>query len=501
MAIRDSVDDLNFPDELVRAAERGLAAMGDYQKRDVAQDSCDDSTPSIDILARSNHRLREQQTENFKKKIAEKNKELLRLDYEILRLQLELNKGASAIRSLVKTRLEMQKEVDANHVWISSARLLPVDVIILIIEYAIARGPYRYSSPKELSQVCSSWRKAALTCTSLWNELEIYSMPFDCYRVNKVHRYPSVKSHINTWFSRSTPTASLSFYINLIFDEVDSHFGKSLTEGILPFADRVSKIEITFNGSHARDVWESRGLELLAPFLTLPPGTFPRLNELKFLDYVSRQFLHRPAEEIIPKITVFDQSPLRHFTLRPQYWLKVDAHPMDTVVVPVGEPITFSSLTDWKLNICTYPQREIMEDVLSKIRLPGVETLALVADTLDRTSALPFDALFPFLSDIDFVYPPLRRLVLSHWDIAPIQLMDLLISCSLLEELSLYLPSIEPQLIMETLSIRSLTHLVSFAFAFTAPGRGQIEPIEENEELKVVLTPVTGPVIYHISTI
>ncbi|KAG6838969.1 hypothetical protein H0H93_006186, partial [Arthromyces matolae] len=89
--------DLNFPDELVRAAEGRLAAMGDHKKRDVAQDSRGDNTPNIDILARSNHRLREQQTDYFRNEIKEKNKELLQVDYKILQLQLEVNKGASAI--------------------------------------------------------------------------------------------------------------------------------------------------------------------------------------------------------------------------------------------------------------------------------------------------------------------------------------------------------------------------------------------------------------------
>ncbi|KAG6823048.1 hypothetical protein H0H93_004331, partial [Arthromyces matolae] len=105
----------------------------------IPKDPGSDATPSIDVLERSNQRLMEQQTEHFKSKIKEKNKELLHVDYKILRLQLELNKCASEIRSLVGTRLDMQKEVDSNHIWISSARLLPVDIIILILQYAIVR--------------------------------------------------------------------------------------------------------------------------------------------------------------------------------------------------------------------------------------------------------------------------------------------------------------------------------------------------------------------------
>ncbi|KAG6848013.1 hypothetical protein H0H93_004191 [Arthromyces matolae] len=526
------VDDLNFPDELVRAAEGRLAAMGDHNKRDVAQDSCGDNTPNIDILARSNHRLREQQTDHFRKKIKEKNKELLQVDYKILRLQLEVNKGASAIRSLVKTRLEMQKEVDSNHLWISSARLLPVDVIILIIQYVIATGFY-LATPMKLSHVCSSWRKAALTCTSLWNELKIKSMPTDGYRVHEVHRNPSIRWLINTWFGRSTPMAPLSFHLSLNFEEANSDVGKSVAEGILPFADRVSKIYLSFDASYARDVWDSRGLEIMAPFLTLPSGTFPRLKELKLSDYVPRRFKDRPAEEVIPKITVFDQSPLLHLSLCPQYWLfragsptlflpwsgithlligeaiplsafvviilqcrelqqviasKVDANPMDAVVVPVGEPITFSSLTDWELNICTHPQREIMENVLHKIRLPVVETLSLVSNSPYTISALPFEALIPVVTELEtFIYPPLRRLLLSCWNIALIDLVDLLNACPVLEELSLYLASLDPVLILESLSDIKLSHLVSFEFAFKAPGQGEVEPVDKNEELKAVL--------------
>ncbi|KAG6808036.1 hypothetical protein H0H93_000681, partial [Arthromyces matolae] len=158
------------------------------------------------------------------------------------------------------------------------------------------------------------------------------------------------------------------------------------------------------------------------------------------------------------------------------------------VVIPVDEPVVFSNLRDWKLNISGCLPREIAENLLAMIQLPVVETLSLVADSHYSTSAFPFEALLPLVTELGtFIYPPLRRLLLTYWDINLVQLVDLLNACPFLEELSLYLAAIEPRLILETISSITLSHLVSFAFAFKAPGHGQIQPIDKNEELQVIL--------------
>ncbi|KAG6815620.1 hypothetical protein H0H93_009325, partial [Arthromyces matolae] len=475
---------LKFTDGLVDAAERLLATVEDANNdMPVVQDLSGDELYDVGVLTASNQRLKEEQMQHFKSNIEQKNTELLQIDYNILRLQLQLNKCATAIRSLVQTRFEKQKEADSNHIWTSSARLLPLDVIIAILQYARETG-MRSSSPMKLAHICSSWRKAALICSSLWTELNIDCIPTESPRslilddsppgsprVVTPRPQPNVKWFITTWFSRATPTVPLLFSLSLHFEALDPEFGRGLAEGILPFAHRISKLNVEFNGSWLQDYWDSQGLEVLKPFLTLPGGTFPLLNDLEWRDNVRRQFDKRPADEVIPQITVFDRSPLRHLRLRPKPWLfnrtrililpwqnlthlkieqtitthgfvdiifqcqdlqqvhfeDVFSYAMDDpVVIPVERPVIFTNLTDWKLKI--HGPGLFMHhtaNFLSMIKLPVVETLVLITESYGSNSShLPFHALCP-LRPPEFgtlFYPPLRRLLLVDCDITLVQL-------------------------------------------------------------------------------
>ncbi|KAG6814903.1 hypothetical protein H0H93_011803, partial [Arthromyces matolae] len=484
--------ELKFTDELVDAAERLLATAEDANNgMPVLQDLSGDELYDVGVLTASNQRLKEEQTRHFKAKIEQKNTELLQIDYDILRLQLQLNECATAIRSLVQTRFEKQREADSNHIWTSSARLLPLDVIIVILQYARETG-MRSSSPMKLAHICSSWRKAALTCSNLWTELNIDCIPPESLMIEhtdpwgrllkkrippgspqavKPRPQPNVEWFITTWFSRATPTVPLLFSLSLHFEDLDLEFGRGLADGILPFAHRISKLNVEINGSYSQDDWNSQGLEVLTPFLTLPGGTFSLLNDLEWRDNVRRQFDKRPADEVIPQITVFDRSPLRRLRLRPEPWLfnrnrilflpwknlthlnidekinmrsfvdiifqcqdlqQVDFKEVfcnatdDPVFIPVESPVLFANLTDWKLNIHG-PGLFMRHTVnfLSMIKLPVVETLVLVTESYENHIAnLPFRALCPLrLPEFETLfYPPLRRLLLVDCDITLVQL-------------------------------------------------------------------------------
>ncbi|KAG6836778.1 hypothetical protein H0H93_003370 [Arthromyces matolae] len=532
-------------DEIASLTHEGVANLREmnactdltFSEDMVAGDSADESY-DVGELTQSNHRLGEEKIQHFKSRIEQKNTELLRLDYDILRLQLQLNSCATIIRSLVHTRLEAQKKADLNHIWTSHARLLPMDVIKEILCYASTSFPHSRSSPIKLSHVCSSWRKAALTCSSLWTNLEINRIPFQSpsRRQSDVDWLISI---FTNWFGHTSPGVPLSFELRLFFEDLDLELGRGLVQGILPFSHRITVLNITILTSYARRSWGSHGLEVLAPFLTLPEDTFPRLSRLTLHDFVTRRFPDQIDDQVIPKITVFGHSPLRHIFLDPQPWMfrgsqhlllhwadlthlninrSISFHAFvniifqcrdlqdalfsevfaDTtdgpVVIPIREPVIFAGCSAFKLDI--YGPGlvfHVVENLLSMIKLPVVEDFVLVTSTESGgtdNSDLPLHAIFPPHPSYSYC---LRHLLLFSCTTSLGQLVDMIDACPLLEQLSLCLYSIDPTNLLNALSKKvfmgsgTLSHLVSFEFGFKV-SRRRIEPLDQNEELNAVLT-------------
>ncbi|KAG5727369.1 hypothetical protein E4T56_gene12057 [Termitomyces sp. T112] len=486
-------------------------------------------------LMRSNHRPTPIQMSHIRSRLEEKNLELLDMDYDILRLQLKINESVATMNALIKSRLQKQKEADSCQIWLSHARLLPLDIIIRILKFATSNVLGDRLSPLELSHVCSSWREAAITCSSLWNDLELVLSSFWPWRSSDpATQSNAVNSVIALWFGRANSFLPLTLSI-IVRCELKLAMGEGVARGVLPFSSRVNSLyfEISKTGFNNSS---SRGFEAMAPFLKLPAGTFPSLEDLTFIDWTPQK-----TDEVVPRITVFDFSPrLRRIILRAQpWWFKQEPSlvlpwaqlthlevggvlttssfadvifqcrqlqkaifcyvemPIDGDEPPSlpEKPVTFPHLVDLKLGLSgpDLIDRNDINTILSLILLPAVEKLALSHGT-PLLQLFPYHG-FPVLALVPLpggTFPPLRRLMLSFADIDLEELLRLLNGCPLLEKLSLCLKSIAPELLLKALTRAErsqseataplLSHLKSFAFA------AQMENLEQSEDVNSVVS-------------
>ncbi|KAH0578743.1 hypothetical protein H2248_003866 [Termitomyces sp. 'cryptogamus'] len=522
-----------LPDDVIRSVQEILESQPPRSSNNQTE-SLNVDTSVSNALIRSNHRPTSTQMLHVRSRLEGKNLELLDMDYDILRLQLKINESVATMNALMKARLQKQKEADSCQIWLSYARLLPLDIIIRILKFAKSSGSDDRSSPLKLSHVCSSWREAALTCSSLWNGLELSLPIFQRDSDDLVTQSNAVSSIIALWFGRANSSLPLTLSIN-VFPQLNLATGEGVARGILPFSSRVDSLcfEIRKTGLDSRSL---RVFEAMTPFFKLPAGTFPSLEELTFIDWTPQK-----TDEVVPRITVFDLSPrLCTVILRAQsQWFndepslilpwaqltRLEVGGILTtssfaniisqcrqlqkaifchVMMPVDEDeppsipeqrLTLPHLVDFKLGLSgpDLTDRDDINDILNFILLPAVEKLAL-SRAIPLLQLFPYHG-FPIYSLVPLpggTFPPLRRLTLSFADISLEELLQLLNGCPLLEELSLCLNSIVPDSLLKALTraehsqseatVPLLSDLRSFAFG------AQMEHLQRNENVHNVVS-------------
>ncbi|KAG6819436.1 hypothetical protein H0H93_011863 [Arthromyces matolae] len=248
----------------------------------------DSRLDSIEDLKRSNWRPSAIAASQLSGELATHNSDLLRLDYDILRLQLDIEKSHAEVKALVTERLQKQKAADKCQAWLSSVRLLPLDVLARIFKYAKSDDVDSEMSTLTLSHVCSSWRNAALDCRSLWNDLvlELWSP----------ERSTSLASLLNFWYGRSN--ASLPLFLSLsVKDDLDESTGETLTQTLTERSTRLQVFRLSISGVNYDPL---NAHQFLRPFLGRSGDSFPVLRELVLVDHTRREDLD---------ITVFENSP------------------------------------------------------------------------------------------------------------------------------------------------------------------------------------------------
>ncbi|KAG6888322.1 hypothetical protein C0995_009189 [Termitomyces sp. Mi166 len=489
-----------------------VASLQDTRKQESSREA---HSNIVEDLKRSNFPPTPGQALLLKSDLETRNSELLSIDHDILRLQLKINESLAAMHTLLRVRLEKQKEATYRQSWLSSARLLPADVLIRILKFAKSNLVGSRTSVLQLSHVCSSWRHAALTCRSLWNDiaLNLWS-PTD--------EQATFSSLLSFWFGRANHQ-SLPLSLDVLIEtEIDAEVGEDFFRGVNPFVSRLGNIEITIR----RSLWRNNlnTLTNLGPFLGCSGGSLSQLSHLCLIDDTDPE---GEAERDLPFITVFDQSPFLHTVvlhLTPPmfrnndhlhfpwsqltcltigghisvrgfaniffqcrrlctvvfYYLDLEARNDDVWMTSIPQaPVTFPDLKEFRLRLSKSSRHPlIIRDILSKIRLPMVQVITFIGGTYHFRDHADVD--IP-LSDILSLsldkHLSLRRLALMNVVIDLQDLLSLLNAVPMLEDLSLCTP-LSPQPLLEALTrnenlvaehqIPSLSNLVSFLFTFHA---------------------------------
>ncbi|KAG6846706.1 hypothetical protein H0H93_012333, partial [Arthromyces matolae] len=249
---------------------------------------------TVEDLQRSNWRPNALQAAQLEEELAIRNSELLQMDYDILRIQLDVDKAHVALKALIRDRLEKQKAADECQAWLSSARLLPLDALTKIFEYAKSERLDSKVSILTLSHVCSSWRNASLTCRSLWNDLV-----FDAWNPK---RSPTLASFLDFWHGRSNHSLPLHLSLS-VTTSLDQSTDETITQDLIEHASRLEVLRLSISSSRHEGL---NANEVLAPFFALPAGSCPALHELHLVDHTP---LQPDTLSEFPLITAFNNSP------------------------------------------------------------------------------------------------------------------------------------------------------------------------------------------------
>ncbi|KAG5637049.1 hypothetical protein H0H81_006000 [Sphagnurus paluster] len=397
--------------------------------------------------------------------------EIAKIDNDLLGFQIEMNNLLGKIRSSTSTRSQHESLVYSYTAQLSPVRLLPPEILVEIFKYAL---PDRLNSnsklfPLALCSVCSAWREAALAYPTLWNGL----LPRD----------PDASyvddTYIDYGFSHS-PTGTLSFSIyspsQMHRINYDDYVRTTIVfRSISPFYRLLSDLDIHIHF-----------LDSVFPFLTLPSGSIPLLEEISLtVDHVRENIA-------IPPITVFQNATrlsrialivpldfLEGFLVELLPWSQLThlelMNPIELLlfvkVISQGKQLvdaTFSldiyaddsefglitqlckssvqlaHLSAIRLHAFSQDMTDIHENLLQRImsslRLPALETLEFAGK--DHAMPVKLNTIIPTISQHPL--PSLRALVLSYLHANISELTEVLSACPDLEELSLYLDTTTP---------------------------------------------------------
>ncbi|KAG6908870.1 hypothetical protein DXG01_002944 [Tephrocybe rancida] len=525
----------NLEDKVVLAVQAELESQ--EAKFTLTDDVAARTSASTDVgllLRRSNHQPTSTQVSLIKSALVEKNTALAQIDSDMMRLQLKINESIAAMKALEKSRLEKQAEANYCESWLSSVRLLPVEVLTRIFKFSITyHGTYpwvaRGGSPFPLSHVCTTWRSAALSCSSFWNKLEVDISGFERKAVEG--QSIAIESLLNMWYGRAHRSRLLKFVI-VVGGSVADAIDRDLARSITIFSPRMKSVRIIFESS----------LNGLTASLSIPGGSFSSLESLSLLDVNHKIYPSESDSPVISAITAFDHSPcLREVTLRisPQLlqadtrlllpWKQlthlymggpVSGYSFATVFLQCTQlivvtfpnigirdhtdiesaippsPVIFPHLTDFIVSLggslagLLGPNSNISE-VLDMVKLPKLERFevagAIYAFNGRYLELFPAEPIIPNIPSICF--PPLRYLSLLFSNIHLDDLLDILRACPALEQLALCPAVIPPFALLKSLTRRNahreenlepaphLSSLTYFQFAYVITGEDdQNEP-------------------------
>ncbi|KAG6835796.1 hypothetical protein H0H93_014632 [Arthromyces matolae] len=486
-----------LPEHVVQAAQE-LHDKRPYTNMETSPLLGDSLASLIEPFNRTNHSLGSNEVSLLKSDLDQLTPELLELDYDVLSIQLEIDRLVKRLHDIGKTRLAKQKEVDDRQYWLSSVRLLPLDILMQIIYYAASDDLQSKSSPFKLSNVCISWRRAALACPNIWNRitLDLWS-PQSSSSGDKL----DLTTLLAFWYGHARESSTLSLNAS-IRTQLEAEAAHDMITAVERWGSRMSHLTLTAYKS--QENYDLQSLKSLKPFFEMSPGSFSQLQRLRLVDYT-----HKYGDKDLPTVTAFDHSPLlldvvlrlppalfdpnirlllpfsqiRSLTLGGDIslrgWVNVLLECrnlvsavfyrvnllLDEIVFPLpNTPITFPDLEAFHVNFMDgglWNPREFNE-FLSNIHLPALQNLNFQGNWNRYAShRIPVTSLSTFsIGD----YPPLRRLTLANVDIRANDLVVILNASPLLEKLALYL-RLPPKFVLESLTLRTTSNNADGAWA------------------------------------
>ncbi|KAG5637258.1 hypothetical protein H0H81_005222 [Sphagnurus paluster] len=480
-------------------------------------------------IIRTNHPPSKPTVSSLETMVAHHMSKIETIDCDMFRIQLKINTLVKEFQNLADARVHEEKELNFCQHMLSPIRRIPPEVLTRIFGYAIyaeppaappigvihnyyttpARGP---SSPLTLSHVCAAWRHAVFGLPNFWNDLK---MEVGWWSNPSADDY--ISSQVTAWFTRASRVRPLTLSLRVRDLPKDPLTSKDLSHSLSMWAPRLSQLTIEFVSSLC---------DIIDSFLSSPPGTLLCLEELHLhlvpeytgqgLDHdklisSTKVFLGSPLLRTVslsklpptmlsdPLLLTLPWSQLTDLKIRGKISVQgfaavifqchqlrygsftsinldaTEEDESDPVLPPT--PQTFSRLEELyiKLKGCEGDEfTPILEDVLSLLHLPRLHTLEVSGMVYLFPQTFPFFSLCPGISDSA---PTLTRLSLCFVSASTEELVELLASCTALEELGLFLFVAPPgELLHSISSFCVLPRLRQFTLAFVA--RINDEPID-----------------------
>ncbi|KAG5650650.1 hypothetical protein H0H81_011488 [Sphagnurus paluster] len=481
-------------------------------------------------IIRTNHPPPEPTVSSLEGMVAHHTSNIETIDCDMFRTQLKINALVKEFQSLADARAHEEKELNFCQHMLSPIRRVPPEVLTRIFGYAIYAEPpaapltphrglipmppaIRPSSPLTLSHVCAAWRHAVFGLPNFWNDLKM-----------EVRWWPDpladdyISSQVTSWFTRASRVRPLTLSLRMRgVGPKDPLTSKDLSHNLSMWAPRLSQFTIEFMGSLC---------DIIDPFFSSPPGTLLCLEELNLRlvpDYIGQTV---DEDQLVSSTQVFLGSPLLRTvslsklpptmlsdpSLLALPWSqltnlkiggKISVQGFATVIFQCRQlrygsfasinldateededdpvlpptPQTFSQLEELYIKLEGYESEEIshyLEDLLSFIHLPRLRTLDVSGQVYLFPQTFPFFTLCPGLLGSA---PTLTRLSLCFVNALIEELVELLTSCTALEELALFLFVVPPgELLHSISSFCVLPRLQEFTLAFVA--RTNDEPMD-----------------------
>ncbi|KAG5650651.1 hypothetical protein H0H81_011489 [Sphagnurus paluster] len=281
-----------------------------------------------------------------------------------------------------------------------------------------------------------------------------------------------------TWLTRASTIRPFKLSLRIRGNPKKHQLIRELSFGIASLASRLSQLTLEFDGTASDVMW---------PFFTLPPDTFPVLDVLhlhfasriteeivSLYDHVPCSMLSDPDYLLLPWEQILYLEIMGEITLRtfstiifqcPQLHrlsvagIDLDATADDLVdFLPPNTPQTFANLEELWIQIRGYEHNVpvLMENVLPFVRFPRLQTLKVAGNSEDTYHMFTLFALVPNLLECSST--TLRHVSLCFIDIKPHEFLSFLLSCTAVETLNCLIPAeVPPDTLLRHLNSRSNT--------------------------------------------
>ena len=205
-------------------------------------------------------------------------------------LDLEINRIKEIYSNLMEQRQVLLTEIEGYHNLISPARRVPIDILQEIFLHTLPTSHNALMDPHEcpllLTQICSGWRRIALSTPQLWSSIHVPIPPVSSsspgrtsfwnlsgeFKNSCLSFFMNYSTSITNWLRRSgLSPLSISLYDsqNSI---VPKEYYKIIIDSLLPFANR----------------WKNLVLDIRSPFFgpiaELKESDVPMLESLTLHD-------------------------------------------------------------------------------------------------------------------------------------------------------------------------------------------------------------------------